>query len=152
MMVRTDVDVVGAALEFGRERHWGPELIKMEEQLDSEKSFILYKDRFKNRQDGVGYLDFGYSHIFVIPVEGGTPVQVTTGDHQHSSVVSWTPDNRSLVFSSNRNPDWVRDFRNSELYRLFALPMAASAARQPDIRIVMSRADAGITRPSADTT
>jgi len=33
----------------------------------------IMEDRFKSRQDGVGYLDFGYSHIFVVPVEGGTP-------------------------------------------------------------------------------
>ena len=76
----------------------------------------IMEDRFKNRQDGVGYLDFGHSHIFVIPAEGGTPAQVTTGDFQHSSAPAWTPDGRSLVFSSNRNPDWVLDYRNSELY------------------------------------
>ena len=76
----------------------------------------IMEDRFKNRQDGVGYLDFGYSHLFVIPAEGGTPVQVTTGDFQHSGAPAWTPDGGSLVFSSNRNPDWVLDYRNSELY------------------------------------
>ena len=76
----------------------------------------IMEDRFKNRQDGVGYLDFGYNHIFVIPAEGGTAVQVTTGDFQHSAAPAWTPDSRSLVFSSNRNPGWVLDYRNSELY------------------------------------
>ncbi len=76
----------------------------------------IMEDRFKNRQDGVGYLDFGYDHLFVIPVEGGTPIQVTTGDFQHASAASWTPDSQGFVFSSNRNPDWVRDFRNSEIY------------------------------------
>ena len=76
----------------------------------------IMEDRFKNRQDGVGYLDFGYNHLFVIPAEGGTPVPVTSGDFQHSSPAAWTPDSRHLVFSSNRNPDWVLDYRNSELY------------------------------------
>ena len=76
----------------------------------------IMEDRFKNRQDGVGYLDFGFNHIFVLSVEGGTPVQVTDGDFQHSSAAAWTPDSRNLVFSSNRNPDWVKDYRNSELY------------------------------------
>ena len=76
----------------------------------------IMEDRFKNRQDGVGYLDFGFNHVFVIPVEGGTPVQVTTGDFQHGSAAAWTPDGQHLVFSSNRNPDWVHDYRNSELY------------------------------------
>ena len=76
----------------------------------------IMEDRFKNRQDGVGYLDFGYNHLFVISAEGGTPVPVTSGDFQHSSPAAWTPDSRHLVFSSNRNPDWVIDYRNSELY------------------------------------
>ncbi|MDE2659310.1 MAG: S9 family peptidase [Acidobacteriota bacterium] len=76
----------------------------------------IMEDRFKNRQDGVGYLDFGFHHIFVLPVEGGTPVQVTTGDFQHQSAPAWTPDGEHLVFSSNRNANWERDFRNSELY------------------------------------
>ena len=76
----------------------------------------IMEDRFKNRQDGVGYLDFGYNHIFVLRAEGGTPVRVTSGDFQHSSAPAWTPDSRNLLFSSNRNPDWVLDYRNSELY------------------------------------
>ncbi|MYG81075.1 MAG: S9 family peptidase, partial [Gemmatimonadetes bacterium] len=76
----------------------------------------IMEDRFKSTQDGVGYLDFGHSHIFVVSADGGTPVQVTSGDFNHSSAAAWTPDGRHLVFSSNRNPDWERDFRNSELY------------------------------------
>ena len=74
------------------------------------------EDRFKSKQDGIGYLDFGFNHIFVLSVEGGTPVQVTSGDFQHSSPAAWTPDGEHLVFSSNRNENWERDYRNSELY------------------------------------
>ena len=76
----------------------------------------IMEDRFKSRQDGVGYLDFGFNHLFVLSVDGGTPVQVTSGDFQHSSPAAWTADGEHLVFSSNRDPDWVRDYRNSELY------------------------------------
>ena len=76
----------------------------------------IMEDRFKSRQDGAGYLDFGYNHIFVVPVDGGTPVQVTSGDFQHSSAAAWTPDGNHLVFSSNRGEGWEHDYRNSELY------------------------------------
>lgn len=76
----------------------------------------ILEDRFKNRQDGVGYLDFGHRHLFVVSAEGGTPRQVTSGDFQHSSTPDWTPDGRHLVFSSNRSADWERDHRNSEIY------------------------------------
>ena len=76
----------------------------------------IMEDRFKSRQDGAGYLDFGFNHIFVVSVDGGTPVQVTSGDFQHSSAAAWTPDGNHLVFSSNRNAAWEHDYRNSELY------------------------------------
>lgn len=76
----------------------------------------ILEDRFKNRQDGVGYLDFGHRHLFVVSSAGGTPTQVTDGDFQHGGAPAWTPDGRHLVFSSNRNADWERDFRNSEIY------------------------------------
>ena len=76
----------------------------------------IMEDRFKSKQDGVGYLDFGFNHIFVVPVEGGTPVQVTSGDFQHASPAAWTPDGAHLLFSSNRKPDWEHDYRNSEIY------------------------------------
>ena len=75
----------------------------------------IMEDRFKSRQDGVGYLDFGFDHIFVVSVEGGTPVQVTSGDFQHSSPAAWTPDGEHLLFSSNRSGDDL-DYRNSEIY------------------------------------
>ena len=76
----------------------------------------IMEDRFKSRQDGVGYLDFGFNHIFVLSVDGGTPVRVTSGDYQHSSAAAWTPDGNHLVFSSNRTEGWEHDHRNSELY------------------------------------
>ncbi len=76
----------------------------------------VMEDRFRNRQDGVGYLDFGYNHIFVVPVEGGTPRQITSGDFQHSGAAAWTPGGNHLVFSANRNEGREHDHRNSELY------------------------------------
>ncbi|MDX1578534.1 MAG: DPP IV N-terminal domain-containing protein, partial [Gemmatimonadota bacterium] len=76
----------------------------------------ILEDRFKNRQDGVGYLDFGHDHLFVVSAEGGTARQVTSGDYEHSSSAAWTPEGDALVFSSNRNTDAVHDFRESEIY------------------------------------
>lgn len=32
------------------------------------------------RADGTGYLKDGYNHLFVLPAEGGTPRQLTSGD------------------------------------------------------------------------
>jgi dipeptidyl aminopeptidase/acylaminoacyl peptidase len=73
----------------------------------------LYHER-----DGVGYLTPGHYHIFVVPAEGGTARQVTSGDFHHRGGLSWIPDGSAILFSSNRNPDWEYEFRNSEVYRV----------------------------------
>lgn len=75
-------------------------------------------DRLKHEADGAGYLKPGFNHIFVVPAEGGTARQLSSGDYNHSGNLSWTPDGKSIVFSANRNEDWEYDFRNSELYSL----------------------------------
>lgn len=72
--------------------------------------------RLNYEQDGVGYLEPGYSHLFVINAEGGKVWQVTSGDYHHSSRPEWTPDGEYLIFSANRRADWEHNFRNSELY------------------------------------
>ena len=64
------------------------------------------------------YLDHGFYHLFVLPVEGGTPRQVTSGSFHHRDAPVWTPDSQSLVFSANRNEDWEYEFRNSEIYKV----------------------------------
>ena len=43
---------------------------------------------------------------------------MTSGDFHHRDAPVWTPDSRSLVFSSNRNEDWEYEFENSEIYRV----------------------------------
>ena len=73
-------------------------------------------ERLKNRQDGVGYLKHGFNHLFLVPVEGGTPIQLTDGSFHHRSAPVWTPDGKALLFSANRNPEWEHEFRNSEIY------------------------------------
>jgi dipeptidyl aminopeptidase/acylaminoacyl peptidase len=74
-------------------------------------------DRLRYRADGTGYLDRGNTHIFVIPSEGGTPRQLTSGPFDHGGGLSWSPDSRSIVFSANRgDPDF--DVRDSEVFEI----------------------------------
>jgi acylaminoacyl-peptidase len=70
------------------------------------------------RADGAGYLKDGYNHLFVLPAEGGTPRQLTTGDYNHTGAPAWSPDGRSLLFSANRQPDGEYDPVNSEIYEV----------------------------------
>lgn len=73
-------------------------------------------DRLKHEADGTGYLKPGFRHIFVIPSEGGTPRQLTSGNFNHGGNLSWSPNGQLIYFSANRNEDWEYDFRNSEIY------------------------------------
>ena len=69
------------------------------------------------RMDGIGYLKDMYFQLFVLPAEGGSPRQITSGDFHHRDP-RWTPDGNSLVFSANRREDWEYEPRNSEVYRV----------------------------------
>ncbi len=73
-------------------------------------------DRFKYEQDGAGYLDPGFTHMFVISAEGGAIRQITSGDFNHGGTPVWSPDGSNIYFSTNRHPDWERVRRNSEIY------------------------------------
>ena len=74
--------------------------------------------RVNHEADGSGDIEPGFRHLFVVPAEGGTPRQVTTGDYQHGPDFDWLPDGSGLVFSANRQENWELDFRASELHRV----------------------------------
>ncbi len=57
------------------------------------------------RADGAGYIEQGRTHVFVLPVEGGTPRQLTHDDHDYGGSLSWTPDSKRLLLSTNRDDD-----------------------------------------------
>ena len=73
--------------------------------------------KLRYRSDGRGYLQDGYTHLFVLPADGGTPRQITSGDFNHSGA-RWAPDGLSLVFSANRHEDWEYEPRNNEIYQV----------------------------------
>lgn len=75
-------------------------------------------NRLTWRVDGRGLVDPGYTHIFVVPAEGGTPRRLTFGEFNHSGSLSWAPDGDTLYFSSNREKDWEYAGRDSEIYAL----------------------------------
>ena len=73
-------------------------------------------DRFPYRADGAGYLKTAYAHVFVVPAEGGTPRQLTSGDYNHGGHLAWSPDGGQIVFSANRIDNPVDDPAESELW------------------------------------
>ena len=74
------------------------------------------------RQDQVGFLEDGYTHLFVVQADGGAPRQLTNGkwsvgagELRAAVVMDWTPDSKSIVFSADRNPDADVAYQRSQL-------------------------------------
>lgn len=70
------------------------------------------------RADGAGYLKPGYTHVYVVPAEGGTPRQLTFGAFNEGGPLSWAPDSSYIVATGNRGENWRREPVNTELYRI----------------------------------
>lgn len=75
-------------------------------------------EKLRYRADGRGYLEDGYTQLFTLPVDGGTPRQITSGDFNHGGAPSWTPDSKTLIFSANRHANWEFEPLNSEIYEV----------------------------------
>lgn len=84
-------------------------------------------EKLTYRRDRIGFTADGYMHIFVVPADGGTPRQVTSGDFDHGAP-SFTPDGRTLIFSGGpRTEDAEYAWRESDIY---AVDIATGAIRQ----------------------
>ncbi|WP_299394968.1 S9 family peptidase [uncultured Gelidibacter sp.] len=75
-------------------------------------------DRLKHEADGSGYMEPGFTHVFIIPADGGTPRQLTTDNYNHGGSLSFSPNGKDIYFSANRFEDWQYRFRNSEVYKV----------------------------------
>ncbi|MCI0485765.1 MAG: S9 family peptidase [Blastocatellia bacterium] len=79
-------------------------------------------DKLVYRFNGPGYLKPGYTHLFVVPSEGGTPRQISSGNYHHggpgfrASEAVWTPDGKHLIMSVNRRDDYELEPLDSEVY------------------------------------
>ena len=72
--------------------------------------------RLKHEADGRGYIEPGFAQIFVVPAEGGTAHQVSSGNYQHNASPEWSKDGKKLFFTANRRDNWEHEYRNSEIY------------------------------------
>ncbi|MFN7925174.1 MAG: S9 family peptidase [Bryobacteraceae bacterium] len=91
-------------------------------------------DRLVYRFNGSGYLKRGFHHLFVVPAEGGTPRQISTGDFHHAgapwnaSEAVWTPDSKSLIISANRSPDF--ELAGARDTNIFEFPLSGGEPKQ----------------------
>ena len=93
-------------------------LIKMPEKPEGAKwnEPPIEIDDINYRNDGSGYTKQGNSQIFTLPVEGGTPRQVTFLDKDAGSP-QWLSNNE-LLFSANLHENSDLEPNNSEIYLL----------------------------------
>lgn len=77
----------------------------------------VYIDKLTFRTNQQGYLQDGYQQLFILSADGGTPRQITSGDHNHGAPV-WSKGNDRLYFSANLHKESEYNTRNTEIYRI----------------------------------
>src|SRR5947209_5619668 len=73
-------------------------------------------DRLWYRLDGVGFIYERRQHLFLIPLSGGDPAQLTDGDWDDDDA-AWSPDGTHVAFVSSRAEDRWRS-PTPDLYTL----------------------------------
>ncbi len=84
-------------------------------------------DRLHYRQDRAGYNEPGFRHLFVVPSDGGTPREVTTGDWGLGArfdgldtpvTWDWSPDGKTAVVEGYDDPKADLTYRDSNIYAI----------------------------------
>ncbi len=65
-----------------------------------------YITKARYQADGKGELDPAYTHIFIVPSDGGTARQLTSGNYHHNGRLSFAPNGEKIYFSANRSDNW----------------------------------------------
>src|SRR5260370_21509700 len=85
------------------------------------------------REDEVGFLQDGQTHLFVVAADGGASRQLTSGNWSAGAgelraavSMDWMPDSKSLVFQANRDAKADVEYQRSQL---LVVDVASAAIR-----------------------
>ncbi|MEG3766508.1 S9 family peptidase [Alteromonas sp. 14N.309.X.WAT.G.H12] len=77
-----------------------------------------YIDAVEYRSDGAGYIREGYEQIYILPVEGGTPRQLTKGKFPNGGHLSFSADDQWIYFSSPHSEDYALNPLAADIYKV----------------------------------
>lgn len=85
-----------------------PQDVKMPKKPEGAKwsPKFQYITKARYQADGKGVLDPAYTHIFIVPSDGGTARQLTSGNYHHNGRLSFAPNGEKIYFSANRSDNW----------------------------------------------
>ncbi|MCX7552737.1 S9 family peptidase [Marinicella sp. S1101] len=95
----------------------------------SEAAVVI--DSIRYQRDGRGIIPTAFNHVFVLPANGGTERQLTTGNFQHQGPLSWSNDSQHLLFSANRDAGWERQTIESDVYQIDLLGKLTQITSEP---------------------
>lgn len=75
-------------------------------------------DKTSYRADGAGYLPDGFDQIYVLPVDGGTPRQLTSGKYPNGGALAFSPDDKAIYFSADRRENYSLHPLDSAIYKV----------------------------------
>jgi dipeptidyl aminopeptidase/acylaminoacyl peptidase len=87
---------------------------KPTESGDKKRPKPIVIDRYRFMQDGDGYQRTQRQRLWLYDLAAGTARRLTTGDYDEM-LPAWSPDGRSIAFTSKRTPDPDRTY-DSNLY------------------------------------
>ena len=102
--------------------------IKMPKKPDGAKwsPSFQYITKARYQADGRGILEPAYTHIFIVPADGGTARQLTSGNYHHNGRLSFSPDSDKIYFSANRSDNWEYEPVEGDI---FSVDMMGSIAQ-----------------------
>jgi len=77
-----------------------------------------YIDQTNFQRDGMGMKRPGNMQIYVVPTIGGTPRQITSGEHDHAGTIAWSDNGQQIIISANTSDEADFDMLNSDLFSI----------------------------------